>query len=824
MRPVVPSPACAVAPCPLATCPASPWYAALMGWARLGEEPRQRWSSGFGWAPVPRTSLALLLALMTQAVTARAQDAAVAGEVSTPYPTFENLSIEWELGGDVNANSVVTVRYRAEGADEYREGHPLFRVPAGENDAGFSWTEKYSGSLFGLTPGTAYEIELSLDDPDGGSAVETISAATRPLPSEASDARYVDVSPDTIDGALADALPGDVLVLGAGTYASIQVTNDGEDGRPIVLRAEQPGEAVVEGEVRLDERAFVSVEGLTVHGRFKFNDAEGIVVRDCTIEAEEYGIASYGSGVRDAYIVNNVITGPTIWRDSALGVDGDNQGEGVQITGPGNVIAFNRVSGFRDCLSLLEEDEAVDQVSIDIYGNDLDACADDAIEADYAMGNVRVYQNRITRSFMGISTQPSLGGPTWLVRNVLYNVIYEAFKLHNGTIGDVGYHNTVVKSGDAFAVYTDDTISRAYFRNNLFIGGPGGTYGGYDSGEGAVINLRTADESCSFDYDGLGSIGTGTFSGRIGAFGFDSLEVLRTGTTETHAVQVDLSVFAESVAFPSDPFASRTLFELDLAADGAAIDGGTVLPNVNDGFSGDSPDLGALELGVEPSAYGPDGFIPASGGGGTGGASGSGGTGGGSGSGGGGTGGTSGSGGTGGSSGSGGGGTSGVSGSGGGGGTGAGTSETGAGGTGGTPSGTGGTPSGTGGNEVGGGGPGGAPLGTGDDDGGVSGTGSGRGGAGPSGSGLDQGGDDGASGTGDSDGAPSGENGGRGAGTSGAAGSGEDPMSRPDSPASDDDDSGCGCAIVGDEPERGQHPGWALALALAGLCRRRRQV
>src|SRR5690606_25431697 len=109
-------------------------------------------------------------------------------------------------------------------------------------------------------------------------------------------------------------------------------------------------------------------------------------------------------------------SGATEWNSSALGVDGDNVGEGIWITGAGNVVAFNRVSGFRDCISLLEGGEAVDQMSIDIYGNDLSACADDAVEADYSLGNVRVYQNRIAQSFMGISSQPSLGGPTYFIR------------------------------------------------------------------------------------------------------------------------------------------------------------------------------------------------------------------------------------------------------------------------------------------------------------------------------------------------------------------------------------------------------------------------
>jgi hypothetical protein len=41
----------------------------------------------------------------------------------------------------------------------------------------------------------------------------------------------------------------------------------------------------------------------------------------------------------------------------------------------------------------------------------------------------------------------------------------------------------------------------------------------------------------------------------------------------------------------------------------AAVDAGTVLPNVTDGFTGRAPDLGALELGQLPPRYGPSADI-----------------------------------------------------------------------------------------------------------------------------------------------------------------------------------------------------------------------
>lgn len=37
----------------------------------------------------------------------------------------------------------------------------------------------------------------------------------------------------------------------------------------------------------------------------------------------------------------------------------------------------------------------------------------------------------------------------------------------------------------------------------------------------------------------------------------------------------------------------------------AAVDRGVILPNVTDGFTGQAPDLGALEAGQAPPHYGP---------------------------------------------------------------------------------------------------------------------------------------------------------------------------------------------------------------------------
>ncbi len=375
-------------------------------------------------------------------------------------------------------------------------------------------------------------------------------------------------------------MPGDILLLGAGSYPAFTVSRSGTAGQPIVIRGESVDTVTIGGRVTMNDRQYVHLEDVTVMGEVRMNGASNTVVRGCRIRTTAGGITfEIGNAVpRNNTIVDNDVVGGATWVDDQLSADGYNGGEGIQFTGSGHVICFNHVANFRDDISFMEYDEAFEQTSIDICNNDIEQATDDAIEADSAMGNVRVFRNRIRNCFDGISAQPNLGGPTYYVRNVMFNVLYTPFKFHNGTVGDVVVHNTAVKCGDALGIYAGEPWRRALFRNNVFIGGMGGgTYGGYGNGSGRIFDLSDADASCSFDYDGLGSIGTNTFQGRIGAATFNSFATLTANTSEAHAVMVDLGIFATPPAFPANPYPPKPVADLRLAAGSAAVDKGVVI-------------------------------------------------------------------------------------------------------------------------------------------------------------------------------------------------------------------------------------------------------
>jgi len=507
-----------------------------------------------------------------------AQDSTAAGAIITPYPTLVNLAVEWQIQGDDNLNGIVNVKFREKNKTKWELGMPLRRVPAGAN-IGFKWGNKHSGSIFNLKPGTQYQIQLSLVDPDGGSVEKLVEARTRPVPRVGNNATIIEIKP--------------------GSYDTLH-TISGRADKPMVYRCTK-GEAIFRF-IDVQNKEWVFIEGLNVKNLATegigicLNGAENCVVTYCTINAV-FGIVAYLPGATNCLFSDNTITGISVWTNEAMGAHGKNIGEGIEITGPGNVICYNRVQGFRDCISTMEDQHAVNQVCIDIYNNDIYRGADDGIEADFCFSNCRIFQNRLTNCYVGLSSQPGLGGPTYFIRNAMYNMVHAAFKLKRFSQGDVVLHNTVIKVGAGLG--GNDTMDYAYFRNNLAIGGPTGgvNWGDYGAGNPYAADIISPGTHSSFDYDAVGVYGT-QYVALIGERPFTEVE--------KHGVEyIKLEDTFINVAFPNPPIPEQAVADLRLKPGSKAQDAAMRIPNVNDDFTGKAPDCGAYETGRELPQYGP---------------------------------------------------------------------------------------------------------------------------------------------------------------------------------------------------------------------------
>ncbi|MCB0320486.1 MAG: hypothetical protein KDD60_06120, partial [Bdellovibrionales bacterium] len=102
--------------------------------------------------------------------------------------TFTSASIIWDVAGDDNLNATASIRFRRKGTTFWQDGVDLTRTRATGSGGGSTSgsINSLAGSLFHLSPGTEYEVEVSLIDPENSESQRMItrstSLTTRPLP------------------------------------------------------------------------------------------------------------------------------------------------------------------------------------------------------------------------------------------------------------------------------------------------------------------------------------------------------------------------------------------------------------------------------------------------------------------------------------------------------------------------------------------------------------------------------------------------------------------------------------------------------------------
>lgn len=449
------------------------------------------------------------------------------------------------------------------------------------------------------------------------------------------------------------AQPGDVILVHAGLYkgdrleyahplgltfdGTYYLTAKGTPAKPIVIRAAGDGEVIFDGDgchrlFDVSAADYHIFEGLTIRntdiaffaGMKDITGSKGLTVRDCRIENVGIAVTTQFAGSRDFYIADNVIIGRDDryrllgWFDPGIyGANRLNSYNAVKVYGSGHVICYNYIAYFHDGIDVCTHgspDPDQKPVAIDIYNNDIHLVADDFIEADGGAHNIRILRNRgVNAAQCGLSAQPVFGGPAYYIRNVLYHVPWGmALKFKVKPAGLLVYHNTIIsesRNGEPF--------SNAHFRNNLLLG--------TDAPGREIFRFPNATSYSTYDYNGYrpnrkggkqyfwkspadGKLQDYTLDGAKFQE-FDTLAELRQATgQERHGIEIDYDVF-DSLK-PPDPAQPHAIYfgkelSFKLRSGAKAVDAGVRLPNVNDGFAGKAPDLGAEESGKPCPVYGP---------------------------------------------------------------------------------------------------------------------------------------------------------------------------------------------------------------------------
>ncbi|MBN1850382.1 MAG: hypothetical protein JW932_17560 [Deltaproteobacteria bacterium] len=438
----------------------------------------------------------------------------------------------------------------------------------------------------------------------------------------------------------------------SGTYF---LTQSGTADKPIVIKAAGDGEVIFDGNgnfnlFNLMAADYHYFEGLTVRntdvafwvGQKRIIGSNGLTVKNCRIENVDKGVHCEWSGSKDFYIADNIFIG----RHDQNQIHGWTNPYGggfypyekclseyaIKLAGEGHVICHNYVAHFHNGIchatygvpegypayghpDIYPVKEVLVQDSMfranDMYNNFIQNIHDNAIEADGTMYNIRVLRNFcMDGAAQALSSQTLYGGPAYFIRNIIYHGPSGGFVKHQSNpSGSLYFHNT------ATARVSAGSGSNYHFRNNLILDWiPDQT----------IFSVDTFTNYTTSDYNGFFADPDAAYSFGWNSPPFDILkdyanprEVRRYATLEEyseatgqdeHSILIDYGIFGDVT--PPDPNDRSKIYDADLLnfelkPESAAVDAGCILPNINDDFTGEAPDLGALEVGKPLPIYGP---------------------------------------------------------------------------------------------------------------------------------------------------------------------------------------------------------------------------
>jgi hypothetical protein len=518
-------------------------------------------------------------------------------------PTFHCVGLYWSPE-DGSAENTCDVRYRPAGEEQWKEALPLWFDGRSSEELPAEHRRQYRGSIVNLTPGTGYEIELSLQKTGRRSSLRT-----RTWPG---------------------AFPvGETVVVHDSNSPLIVSKSGSPDGYTLYTQSPASKAATIDVANRraqcVEVRAsYVILRGLTLkgaaeHGIRIFEGCHDIVIEGCDISGwgriaedgwgKDYDAAIYSRdhALKRVIVQRNYMHHPRSnsnnWRQSR---PGPGKREPEHPEGPQTVCLWDSEGNHVIRYNTVDSDDAHYYNDVfgagsnfsfrgfpnrdsDIYGNLLSHCWDDAVESEGANCNVRIWGNYMTDCFVGIACASVSIGPLYVWRNVS-DVMREApgvwssgflktsDKMGGGRI--FVFHNTILQP----VQIVDGNKVATGARLGLGWGGP-------------MVNVTTRNNILHVARDAIRK----QKDDPLGDYDYD----LFTGESrildqrEKHGLRGE-PIYVEGTGMRE----GKGQFLLSLKSPG--YDAAVRLPNFNDDYTGKAPDVGAHEAGTPPMEFGTD--------------------------------------------------------------------------------------------------------------------------------------------------------------------------------------------------------------------------
>lgn len=588
----------------------------------------------------------------------------------TVTPTFHAMGLTWRPEGPAYGAAPPGVRYREKGALRWREGQPLLLVPTAPDPLTHEPGTEFRGSLVHLSPGTTYDIELVRDGALVKSAsrsawresfpvlrVEKIASRNTPLVIEEGGSAAGWVVYEAEPGAIIDVENAhDDCVTVKASYVIVRgFTLKGARKTAVELVDPSPKDEIplsdvvieandISGWGRVDSDGFGTDQDSAVGG-YQPGTVLRLVVQRNVIHDPRYGSNSWyerrsapkkdGTPKCPSQYSSPGVVDPA-WSCHPAGP------QAVTVFDPlGNiVIRYNRVysqngNRYNDVFGAGANFsfKGFPGPDSDIYGNDIADCWDDGIEAEGGNQNVRIWGNRIDRTFVGIAVATSSLGPVYVFRNLRGDARVSDVDPTGAPLADDApkmsfgpFLKTAPRRYDPETGALVDEITGAaeavdvaapirVFHNTVWQP-ESATAPGVRVGSGAGLSAHQALVRNVWTRNNIFLLRRPT--ARIAS----PLEPTGAQTLPADP-RNDFDWDLSNVAPMPAPFQAHGLFnvtplfasdedvdEFTLSSYSPGFDDGLVLPGLNDGFVGVAPDRGAFEAGAPPLSFGERAYLP----------------------------------------------------------------------------------------------------------------------------------------------------------------------------------------------------------------------
>jgi hypothetical protein len=402
-------------------------------------------------------------------------------------------------------------------------------------------------------------------------------------------------------------------------FGSIDIRVAGEKDKPIVIQTAGDGDVKIEGgdlyatfdttqadHVWIKDIQVRNTECVVLTGLYPFLQApDGLIVTGMKAEDVRMGVYGDESTGQGWYICDNTFIGRAVGN---MSMNQHISPFGINVGGQGHVVSYNDVQWFQDGIDLCWWDRSTSYqkndftASVDVSNNYVFGCGDNSVEADGSYFNGRFIRNAFIYD-NSASTQSTPGGPYYFIRNIIYDQTRSNSGVYKLPSSLIALHNTF-STNHAVGRHSGSNVT---FINNLFVYAPGNRRRDEPVN---MVQLKPLEPNKISDYNGF-RFYPEHMPGKPYIYGkqeFATLEAFAAATGQNkHSILIPgYEELFINVPEPTGK-SNYNFFDFDFRLkDGVvAIDAGKPLPNINDGFNGKAPDLGAIEHGEPIPHYGP---------------------------------------------------------------------------------------------------------------------------------------------------------------------------------------------------------------------------